>query len=141
MEHVNKEYIMKHTVLGAAMIAALCASAAPNDWENTRVNSINREPARAYSMPLADEKAALTDDLEPQTPYKVSLNGIWKISWCGDPKLRPLDFWKTDYSDADWFTIDVPSCVEMRGFGSPGYTNVKYPHANKWPYILDRDTN
>ncbi len=141
MEHVNKEYIMKHTVLGAAMVAALCASAAPNDWENTRVNSINREPARAYSMPLADEKAALTDDLEPQTPYKVSLNGIWKISWCGDPKLRPLDFWKTDYSDADWFTIDVPSCVEMRGFGSPGYTNVRYPHANKWPYILDRDTN
>ena len=132
---------MKNTVLGTALVAALCASAVPNDWENTRVNSVNREPARAYSMPLADEAAALTDDLEPQTPYKLSLNGTWKISWCGDPKLRPLDFWKTDYSDADWFTIDVPSCVEMRGFGSPGYTNVKYPHANKWPYILDRDTN
>ena len=29
----------------------------------------------------------------------------------------------------------------MRGFGSPGYTNVRYPHANKWPFILDRDTN
>jgi len=132
---------MKKVVIAAALFAATCAVAAPNDWENTRVNSINREPARAYSMPLADEAAALTDDLEPQTPYKVSLNGIWKISWCGDPKLRPLDFWKTDYSDDDWFTIDVPSCVEMRGFGTPGYTNVKYPHANKWPYILDRDTN
>ncbi len=131
---------MKNAALSAAAVAALCAFAAPNDWENTSVNSINREPARAYSMPLADGKDALTDDLEPSTPYRISLNGIWKISWCGDPKLRPLDFWKTDYSDADWFTIDVPSCVEMRGFGSPGYTNVKYPHANKWPHILDRDT-
>ena len=90
---------MKSVVLGTAL-AALCVSAVPNDWENTRVNSINREPARAYSMPLADEKAALTDDLEPQTPYKVSLNGIWKISWCGDPKLRPLDFWKTEIGRA-----------------------------------------
>ena len=132
---------MKNAVLGTALAAALCAFAATNDWENTRVNSINREPARAYSMPLADERAALTGDLEPATPYKMSLNGIWKISWCGDPKLRPLYFWKTDFNDADWFTIDVPSCVEMRGFGSPGYTNVRYPHANKWPQILDRDTN
>jgi len=132
---------MKTAAIGTALAIAACAFAVPNDWENTRVNSINREPARAYSMPLADWKDALTDDLEPQTPYRISLNGTWKISWCGDPKLRPLDFWKTEYDDGNWFTIDVPSCVEMRGFGSPGYTNVKYPHANKWPYILDRDTN
>ena len=132
---------MKNTILVAASSAAMLAGAVTNDWENTAVNSINREPARAYSMPLADESAALTDELEPQTPYRIFLNGTWKISWCGDPKLRPLDFWRTDYDDADWFDIDVPSCVEMRGFGSPGYTNSKYPHANKWPLILDRDTN
>ncbi len=131
---------MKSTALALATVAALSAAAA-NDWENTAVNSINREPARAYSMPLADEKAALTDDLEPKTDYRISLNGTWKISWCGSPALRPLDFWKVDYDDSQWFTIDVPSCVETRGFGSPGYVNVRYPHANKWPQILDRDTN
>ena len=126
-----------------AATAALCATAAEQlpDWENTAVNSINREPARAYSMPLADAKAALTDALEPETPFRKSLNGDWKISWCGNPALRPMDFWKADYDDSQWFTIDVPSCVEMRGFGSPGYTNVKYPHAKAWPKILDRDTN
>ena len=137
---------MKTCFLTLATATALFA-APPNDWENPAVNSINREPARAYSMPLADEKAALTDDLEPATPYRLSLNGDWKISWCGDPALRPLDFWKTDYDDSEWFTIDVPSCVEMRGFGSPGYTNVRYPHA--WdpkrdvahPTIRDRDTD
>ena len=131
---------MKTTLIAAAAFSALAALAEPNDWENTAVNSRNREPARAYSMPLASADAALTDALEPATPYRISLNGTWKISWCGNPALRPLDFWKTDFDDSDWFTIDVPSCVEMRGFGSPGYVNVRYPHANKWPRILNRDT-
>ena len=130
---------MKNAVI-AAMSVALAAGAEPNDWENPAVNSRNREPARAYSMPLATSAAALTKDLEPATPFVKSLNGIWKISWCGNPDLRPKDFWKTDFNDADWFTIDVPSCVEMRGFGSPGYTNTRYPHARQWPQILDNDT-
>ena len=131
---------MKIALIATAALSAIVAAAEPNDWENTAVNSRNREPARAYSMPLASADAALTDALEPATPYRISLNGTWTISWCGNPALRPLDFWKTDFDDSDWFTIDVPSCVEMRGFGSPGYVNVRYPHANKWPRILNRDT-
>lgn len=135
---------MKSSIFAAGVGAALsfCAlgAAEPNDWENTAVNSRNREPARAYSMPLADEKAALTDDLEPETPYRMSLNGDWKFNWCGSPDQRPLDFWKTEFDDSAWFTIDVPSCVEMRGFGSPNYVNVTYPHAKKWPLIRNFDT-
>ena len=131
---------MKTALVATAAISTMAAVAGPNDWENTAVNSRNREPARAYSMPLASVDAALTDALEPETPYRLLLNGTWKISWCGDPALRPSDFWKVDFDDSAWFTINVPSCVEMRGFGSPGYTNVRYPHANKWPRILNRDT-
>ncbi len=128
-----------HLVLCAAFATSLC-TAQTNDWENLSVNSINREPARTYSMPLADEAAAFTDALEPETPYKMSLNGIWKISWAGNPDLRVKDFWRTDFSDADWFDIDVPSCVELRGFGSPGYVNVRYPHKMEWPLIRDRQS-
>ena len=124
----------------AASAVGFCPAGETNDWENTEVNSLNREPARTYSMPLASESAAFTDAIEPETPYKMSLNGIWKISWAGNPDLRVKDFWQTDFSDADWHEIDVPSCVEMRGFGSPGYTNVKYPHKEEWPFIKDRHT-
>ncbi len=131
---------MKTQIVISLAFAASLAAWAVNDWENTEVNSINREPARAYSMPLADEKAAFTDALEPETPFRQSLNGTWKISWCGNPAERPTDFWKTSFDDSRWHTIDVPSCVEMRGFGSPGYTNATYPHANKWPLILDRQS-
>ena len=110
-------------------VAFAGVSAAP-EWENPEVNSINRLPARSYSMPLADEQAAFSDELEPPTPYKMSLNGTWRLSWAGNPDLRVKDFWKTDFDDGDWFDIEVPSCVELMGFGSPGYTNVRYPHAN-----------
>ena len=106
---------MKRIVVAIGLAACGAFAAEVNDWENLEVNSINRLPARTYAMPLADEQAAFSDALEPTTPYAVSLNGDWKIKWVGDPARRPLDFWKTDFDDADWATIDVPSCVEMRG--------------------------
>ncbi len=109
-------------------VSALMADVARNDWENPAVNSINRLPPRSYAMPLASVEAAFTDALEPATPFKLSLNGNWKFHWVGDPNRRPLDFWKTDFDDSRWGQIDVPSCVEMRGYGSPQYTNFRYPH-------------
>ncbi len=130
--------------IGLAACGAFAAEV--NDWENPAVNSINRLPARTWTVPFADDSSALSDDLVPESPYIVSLNGEWKIKWVGDPARRPLDFWKTDFDDADWATIDVPSCVEMRGYGSPIYTNVRYPHKNAsnpkdkdFARILDRD--
>ena len=132
--------------LTSAIVVA-AALAVTNDWENPHVNSIGRLPPRTYSMPLASEASALTDALESESPWRMSLNGTWKISWAGNPDLRVKDFWRSDYSDADWLTIDVPSCVEMRGFGSPGYVNVRYPHANtsnpsnaNFAVILDRNS-
>ena len=138
---------MKTTLARKAALAALAASAhaafawqTTNEWEDLSVNSINREPPRTYSMPLASEADALTDALEPQTPYRASLNGVWRLSWAGSPDLRAEGFWREDFDDSDWFEIDVPSCVELRGFGSPGYTNVRYPHKLEWPFIRDRQS-
>ena len=106
------------------------------DWENECVTEINRLPARADGFPLARAEDALTAD-EPPTPYVKSLNGRWKFCWNGSPKQRPVDFFKTDYDDSNWLEIDVPSCVEMKGFGSPGYVNIVYPHKNEPPFIGD----
>ena len=124
----------------AAVMSVQFLPAATNDWENLAVNSINRLPPRTYAMPLKSMQDALTDDLEPATPYAKSLNGIWKYSWAGCPSNRVMNFWRADFDDSSWFEIDVPSCVEMRGFGSPGYTNIRYPHAAAWPQIRNRDT-
>lgn len=121
----------------AVLIASAAFAQMPEEVQNPDINSINRNPARAYAMPLASVGAALTDALEPETPYVQSLNGDWKISWSGDPSRRVKDFYRTDFDDSAWQTIDVPSCVETRGFGVPGYTNVTYPHKAEPPYIKD----
>ena len=77
----------KHMLIGAAALAAarLCAAPTPEDapqpepWADASVNSINRLPAAAFLPPLADEAAALSDALVPETPYVKSLNGDWRF--------------------------------------------------------------
>lgn len=89
------------------------------DWENPLVNGINKLPSRtvSYGGPV------------------VSLDGKWKFHWSGKPDQRPADFYQTGFSDKNWKTIDVPSCWEMRGYGIPIYTNVRYPYPTNPPYI------
>lgn len=70
-------------------MSTFIASAA-NGRENLMVNSINREPARAYSVPLASEKVAFTDAIEPESPCRKSLNCTWNVSRAGNPGLRQL---------------------------------------------------
>ena len=78
-------------ILFVAFVAFTANSAQTHDWENLAVNSINREPARTYAMPLASEQDALNDAIEPATPYRMCLNGIWKIWWAGNLDLRVKD--------------------------------------------------
>ena len=144
--NLSRKGLAKGLVGSVWALLAGVAVAAP-EWEDPAVNSINRLPARTYSMPLVDTNAALSDALEPATPWKKLLNGDWKISWTGNPELRVKDFWKVDFDDSKWSIIDVPSCVEMRGFGSPGYTNWRYPYKDcsnpknaDFAKILDRQS-
>ena len=110
-----------------AVVAALCAAAPAADgmrrvppWEDPEANAENRLPARAYLPPEG---------------YVQSLDGEWDFWWAGSPDLAPDGFWRTDFDASGWFSVDVPSCVETRGWGVPHYTNIKYPHAMTPPTI------
>ncbi len=129
-----------YCTIALAIAGNVCAASQVNDWENPVVNSSNRMQAASYVLPLTSHKDAFTKDLEFVTPFKMTLNGNWKFRWFGDPARRITEFWKNDFNDSKWGVIDVPSCVEMRGFGIPIYTNVRYPHKKKWPKIIDRAT-
>jgi beta-galactosidase len=114
--------------------ASLCLTAVAREWEDEQVNAVNREPARAAGFPLARVGDALTAE-EPATPYRVLLNGDWTYMWTASPDERPADFYKPGFDVSRWFTIDVPSCVELRGYGIPIYTNIRYPHQKNPPKI------
>jgi beta-galactosidase len=105
------------------------------DWENEQVIQINREPVRSTFVPFPTIAAALNDDIT-NSPFYFSLNGSWKFHWVPDPTLRPTNFFETNFNDSNWTNIDVPSCIEMRGFGIPIYVSSGYPFKIDPPRVM-----
>jgi len=77
-------------------------------------------------MPFPDAGSALAKK-RLESPWCRVLNGNWKFHWVAHPEKRPVDFFRTDFDDASWKTIPVPSNVELHGYGTPVYTNIVYP--------------
>jgi len=109
------------------------------DWENSRIFGINKEPAHATLIPFGSKK--LISRNTKDSPYSKSLNGIWKFNWVKIPSDRPKDFYKVDFDSSNWKEIDIPSNWQMRGYGIPIYTNVKYPYSVNTKDIPSIDHN
>jgi len=107
----------------------------PHDWENEQVIGINKEAARAHSIPYASIQQA-SEDLRLNSPYLLDLNGTWKFHWAKHPDLRPKDFYQPGYDVAYWDEIEVPSNWQLKGYGKPIYTNIRYPFAKNPPYVM-----
>lgn len=113
------------SLLIAMIIPAMGQESKPNDWENPQVISINKEKPHATLMPFSTINGALKNDFS-KSPWYKSLNGNWKFNWVDSPEKRPLKFYKTDFSDAAWKEIPVPSNWELEGYGIPIYVNQPY---------------
>ncbi|MCM1449261.1 MAG: DUF4981 domain-containing protein [Clostridiales bacterium] len=112
-----------------------------NDWENPAIFAINKEPGQATFTPYSSLDAMKADrhythPWEPTNSDRVmSLSGKWKFNWVKQPQDRPLRFYRDDYDTSKWDDIDVPSNWEMKGYGTPIYTNITYPFRNNPPFI------
>ena len=112
-----------------------------NDWENERVFAVNKEPGHPTLIPYASE-AEMTADAAYEHPWEPTassryllLSGKWKFHWVKAPEERPMNFYKPSFDVSGWEEIDVPSCWEMLGYGTPLYTNITYPFLNNPPFI------
>jgi beta-galactosidase len=108
-----------------SLFLVVSAFAQKHDWENISVLESNREPARADFIPYQNEAQAL-QRVREQSPWYLSLNGVWKFHWVPRPEERPQDFYSTDFDDVNWKTIPVPSNWEMQGYGTPLYVSSGY---------------
>ncbi len=112
-----------------------------NDWENEKVFAINKLPGHVTFIPYANEAEMVSDPAYPK-PWErtksskyMLLNGKWKFNWVADPKDRPVGFQAPKYNVSSWDEIDVPSNWEMKGYGTPLYSNAVYPFLNHPPFI------
>lgn len=105
-----------------------------NDWENPEIFQVNREPPRATFYAYENRQLAKSGKRE-SSRYFRSLNGEWKFNWVRRPDDRPADFWKSDFDDSGWGTIQVPSNWELQGHGVPHYVNIPYVFPADQPRI------
>jgi len=110
----------------------------PKDWENPRMIERNKLEAHATLYPFQDIQTALTMDRE-KSPWYQSLNGTWKFDFVPKSEDATTDFAQKGFDVSGWDNISVPSNWEMKGYGTPIYTNVTYPFPAKPPYILRDD--
>ncbi len=112
-----------------------------NDWENEKVFAVGKLPGHVTFIPYASDDE-MTSDPAYDKPWNrtgssrhMLLNGKWKFNWVADPKDRPAGFQSPKYSVSSWDEIEVPSSWEMKGYGTPLYSNSTYPFLNNPPFI------
>ena len=109
------------------------------EWRDLNVLEINREKPRNGSVPFATIKEALNSERWESSFYEC-LNGTWKFIYSDGPDQRPVNFYQTDYSVAEWHDIKVPGNWEVQGFGVPKYMNHPFefsPRETPTPPVLD----
>ena len=118
-----------------------------NVWEDETFFGENKEVGRATYMPYSSVARMKADAryglpwLEPENAEYMSLNGMWSINWVESVAERPGKdtFWGDGADVSSWNKIEVPSCLEMKGYGDPLYINVNYPFKNNPPMIEMKD--
>ena len=116
---------LSHFLIFASLSVSLSAQNLP-DWENPAVLGINKLP---YHVTLGNPS---THKSNPEITY---LDGTWKFRWSPDPDNRPADFYQADYDVSGWDDIQVPCDWQMQGFGTPIYTNSRYPFRRDQPRV------
>ena len=93
-----------------------------NNIYNVDIHQINVLNPRFEGLPLEESG-------EDSGKYCTDLNGKWKFKWIDSTDKLDFDFTSPDFDVAEWDDIEVPSNWEIKGFGTPIYTNLKYPYA------------
>ena len=113
-----------------------------NEWENEQIFAIHKEAGHTTYIPYPSVESLLGDEyfekpwLIPSSTFYQTLNGTWQFKWVKQPSERPLNFYKKNFDASSWDEIQVPSCWEMSGYGTPIYSNVNYPFKNFPSLIL-----
>ncbi len=135
----NQQWVLVESNVKIEVAAPKTSST--NDWENPHVIGINKLDAHVTYYPYANIGEMMADSAyyEPwrraQSSRMMYLNGKWKFNWSKQPEDRPQNFFRPNYDVSAWDEIEVPSCWEMKGYGTPIYTNITYPFLNNPPFI------
>lgn len=125
----------KHFLTFTLLTLTVFSPRAQNSYmESPRMISENKlEPRSTFYTYASVEKAKTFDRSQSEL---LMLNGNWKFNFNQTEATVPNNFHTESHEVDNWDTIEVPSCWEMKGYGTPIYTNVVYPFPVMPPHIL-----
>ncbi len=93
------------------------------DWiSDPKVFAVNR--IQAYSD---HEYYADYDEIDEESSFKVSLNGLWNFHYASNFSQVIKGFEKNEFDTRNWDKIKVPGHIQLQGYDSPIYVNQMYP--------------
>ncbi|MDR2563037.1 MAG: discoidin domain-containing protein [Prevotellaceae bacterium] len=140
---------MKRTTISIFILALCWNISAQNEWDDVNITQLNREAAHTLAIPFGNEADALSGKSLEESPYFMSLNGIWKFNWAPNPAAKPVGFETTSFDDGAWDNIDVPSVWQIYGvrngknWDKPLYVNTRYPftYTKNYSVMADRPSD
>lgn len=105
---------------------------AQTEWDDVKITKVNREEAHTVAIPFETGEQIQSKSLE-DSPYYLSLNGMWKFNWVSDPSKKPGKFYEVSFNTSSWDDIEVPSVWQVygmrnnRNYDPPLYSNFTYP--------------
>lgn len=87
------------------------------DWlTDPEIFQINRLPAHSDHLFFSEDEE-----------LQLNLNGGWKFCYANNLHNTDWSFWQEGFCDEGWNDIEVPSHIQLQGYGIPQYTNTMYP--------------
>lgn len=111
-----------------------------SNWENPKVNGVNRLPMGATSYSYNNAEKALSNDRNQAIGFR-SLNGTWKFHFAENASEIPKKFYEENYRASKWDDIPVPANWELEGYGTAIYTNIRYPFDPVDPPLVPLEDN
>lgn len=104
------------------------------EFQDLNCIHLNRLPNRTTRVPYPDRESARRDE-RALSPYFCDLNGEWDFTYYASP----LDVEELSGSAGEGVQgrIMVPGVWQLQGYGSPQYTNVRFPIPFDPPFVPD----
>ena len=122
-------------ILFITVATLLCSTTAfpqqRNEWRDPTVNEVNRLPMHSNFFAYESADLAATGERAGSERF-LSLNGTWRFAWVANADQRPTDFYRVDYNDGHWDTMQVPGLWERHGYGDMQYLNTGYRWRNRF---------
>ena len=104
------------------------------EFQDLNCLHLNRLPNRASRIPYPDRESARRDE-RALSPYFCDLNGEWDFAFYASP--RDVKELSGEEGACQRGRIMVPGVWQLQGFGSPQYTNVRFPIPFDPPFVPD----